>query len=371
METQVSLTDDHHQILLLTYNKELDKLEGKLSKKVNKIKKLYEKDINECQNLVSLLKNDENKDNFTDNYEKIQDCYENLIDKQTEEIDMNQDSIVKSFSTISKRLRNYTCDDDELNLLPEDPLRSETYSYGDTTYNVNFYLDQKDAKIFMINDTFISPEECEYFMEYARPRLTTATVAGSSGLGTVSKSRRAQQAGHPIDSNDRRSLPWKLYKKVISVMNYYTGFNILPEGQEGFNIIQYNPGDEYISHCDGACDGSIHKPGGRVATAVIYCKSSEVGGGTSFTKSDVFIKGSPGQVTFFSYYDKDTKRMDRNSLTEHSGCGVHEGEKWIITAWLRLGVDSNFTYTDVDPQGNPIASPDSDLVYYPREHDEF
>lgn len=26
------------------------------------------------------------------------------------------------------------------------------------------------------------------------------------------------------------------------------------------------------SHCDGDCDGSIHRSTGRVATAVLYCK---------------------------------------------------------------------------------------------------
>ena len=31
-------------------------------------------------------------------------------------------------------------------------------------------------------------------------------------------------------------------------------------------------------HCDGSCDHSKHKPTGRVATAVLYCKVADKGG---------------------------------------------------------------------------------------------
>ena len=41
---------------------------------------------------------------------------------------------------------------------------------------------------------------------------------------------------------------------------------------------------------------------------------------------------------FFSYIDPETKLMD-TGFTEHSGCPVFEGEKKIVTQWIRLGVD--------------------------------
>jgi hypothetical protein len=46
-----------------------------------------------------------------------------------------------------------------------------------------------------------------------------------------------------------------------------------------------------------------------------------------------------GAATFFSYINPETNVMD-TGFTEHSGCPVIEGEKKIITQWIRLGVDA-------------------------------
>jgi len=84
----------------------------------------------------------------------------------------------------------------------------------------------------------------------------------------------------------------------------------------------------------------------------MYCKVAEVGGGTTFTKADVFVKPSVGQATFFSYRGPDG-RMD-SGYTEHSGCPVLQGEKWITTFWMRDGVSKANPWTIYDPTGIPI-----------------
>jgi hypothetical protein len=75
------------------------------------------------------------------------------------------------------------------------------------------------------------------------------------------------------------------------MVNQHSGYDLQPEGQEYFTIIQYNKDDEYryffffetnlsniIStatkspHCDGSCDNSYYVRTGRVATAVMYCE---------------------------------------------------------------------------------------------------
>jgi hypothetical protein len=42
---------------------------------------------------------------------------------------------------------------------------------------------------------------------------------------------------------------------------------------------------------------------------------------------------------FFSYIDPETMIMD-TGFTEHSGCPVFEGEKKIVTQWVRYGVSA-------------------------------
>jgi prolyl 4-hydroxylase len=158
--------------------------------------------------------------------------------------------------------------------------------------------------------------------------------------------------------------------------NHHTGYQLRPEGQESFTIIQYNVEDQYTyvihifkylflilfliiymilrPHCDSSCDGTKHHSGGRVATAVLYCKIADRGGATTFTKSDIFIKPKNNSVTFFSYMGPDGL-MDPESLTEHSGCPVEEGEKWITTFWMREGVTAQDPWTMFDPSGVRMA----------------
>ena len=41
-----------------------------------------------------------------------------------------------------------------------------------------------------------------------------------------------------------------------------------------------------------------------------------------------------------------------DGYTEHSGCPVLEGEKWITTAWMREGVTADDHAELYDPRGN-------------------
>ena len=53
---------------------------------------------------------------------------------------------------------------------------------------------------------------------------------------------------------------------------------------------------------------------------------------------------------FFSYIDPDTMLMD-TGFTEHSGCPVFEGEKKIVTQWVRYGVSTEEPWTAFNTLG--------------------
>merc|ERR1711862_901248 len=97
-------------------------------------------------------------------------------------------------------------------------------------------------------------------------------------------------------------------------------------------------GDEYRTHCDGPCDGERYQKGQRVATSILYCVVAEEGGQTSFTRAGgLIIKPSAGDLLLFTY--KHANNTMDNGLTEHSGCPLRRGRKWIATQWYREGVD--------------------------------
>lgn len=269
--------------------------------------------------------------------------YEN-IDKITE----SKARISKYRDMISNRLRNYTCAD--LTLNTSTPISTANHYIGGKLYTVDTLFETDHGKIWAVHD-FVTDGDCERFRTYGEPRLQRATVAGEDGTSTVSPNRKAQQAGYELNNSPNDPL-WDLYHRTLHLTNKLTGFRLQPGGQEGFTIIQYNKDDEYTPHCDGSCDSSPYNPGGRVATAVMYCKVAELGGGTTFSKADVFVKPVKGMATFFSYRGADNI-MDEG-YTEHSGCPVLQGEKWITTFWMREGVSEERDWTTFDPSGVPI-----------------
>lgn len=54
-------------------------------------------------------------------------------------------------------------------------------------------------------------------------------------------------------------------------------------------------------------------------------------------------------AAFFTYMGPDG-RLDIG-YTEHSGCPIREGEKWIATAWMREGVSLEHPHSLYDPSG--------------------
>merc|ERR1719413_45069 len=151
-----------------------------------------------------------------------------------------------------------------------------------------------------------------------------------------------QEDGRPFDDNLISVLSGRVYEYT----NHVLDMNLTHHGQEPLMSIQYfgrgrhdiEP-DRYTPHCDGRCTGEEHISGGRMATMVIYCTLPTQGGFTNFQNANVHVRPNSGSAVFFSYFDPLTNITD-NGLTQHSGCPVYEGEKKIITQWVRYGVSS-------------------------------
>jgi 2OG-Fe(II) oxygenase superfamily len=256
---------------------------------------------------------------------------------------------VRSVNRMTSRLRNYTCSDHDLQTSP--PIYSTSVLDEGQSYNVDVLFDTDRAKIWTMKN-FITDDECNELITNAGPNLRRATVASADGKSAVSENRKAQQARYWPTGNltvHAHSLK-KLFKRVYTITNAIGGYNLEVEGQEDFMVIQYGKDDQYTPHCDGLCDGADYRSGGRIATAILYCQTAEIGGGTTFTNADIFLKPTNGMATFFTYKGKNGKMDD--GLTKHSGCPVIVGEKWITTAWMREGVSLESPEVLFDPVGN-------------------
>lgn len=272
--------------------------------------------------------------------EELTECVQkgiaNEIERANEEVSFQAEIRKK----IADSWENYTCADDMVNAT--EPKR-ETSWRGRP---VSVFIDRPASKIHTIQN-FLTAEECEAVEEMAKPRLHHATVADGSGGSHRSENRKAMQAGIKVkwDKEAEGDLIAGLSRRVYDYVNHVLPFDIKHNGQEDLMSIQYfgrGPDDEapdrYTPHCDGDCNGLDFKPGNRMATIVMYCKMPKVGGATNFRNSGVHVKPKQYSATFFSYINPETMKMD-DGLTEHSGCPVIEGEKKIVTQWVRLGVD--------------------------------
>ena len=121
------------------------------------------------------------------------------------------------------------------------------------------------------------------------------------------------------------------------------------DGQEPVNAVYYKDnGDQYRPHCDGECGGGRDYLGSRLATGLSYCQVADQGGYTLFTRTGLKVVPKPRQMLFFGYMFNGANQgeaMD-NGWTEHTGCPLRRGKKWIATMWYREGVtaEKNWEY---------------------------
>jgi hypothetical protein len=270
---------------------------------------------------------------------------------------------------MAEHYENYTCadygmetsePDKEVTWIDEKDLDEETM-----VHEVLVMLDRPTSKVHIVKN-FITQEECDAMEKEAEPRLHKATVADGKGGSELSPNRKAQQAGIRIPWHKESNVPphplTTISRRVYDYTNHVLGMGIDEHGQEDLMSIQYfgrglndTEPDRYTPHCDGDCDGKDFKPGNRMATMVMYCKVPEQGGATNFRNAGVHVVPEVGTATFFAYIDPSNLKMD-NGLTEHSGCPVIEGEKKIVTQWVRYGVDRANPWDSFNTLGIKISS---------------
>lgn len=273
----------------------------------------------------------------------------------------------RSFELFAERmadeLRNYSCADSTRETT--EALRSYSTlpdKLSGVFQDVSVLLDAPNAQILHLRN-FVSPSECEAVRSQVLSTFTDglprAMVEDSLTRKPVRDPYRVAYNGgvDPTLFNQEHTIR-RVAQRALDLTAEQMPFISIGslEGQEPLGFIQYtDQGDEYRAHCDGSCDGSSYRNGGRVATVIMYCRVAEVGGGTTFSKSNVFVKPSVGDAVFFSYVGADG--WTDFGLTEHSGCPVHRGEKWVLTQWIRQGVSASVTHKNFDALGNWVSPP--------------
>jgi len=182
----------------------------------------------------------------------------------------------------------------------------------------------ENPRVFIISD-FLSEEECDYIISYAKPEMSRSTVFDEkTNQRKISSVRTSSSMRCPDEHGDE--ILQQIEKRISEITS-------LPESQgENIQVAHYEIGAQYYPHYDYFKKTDSQVGGQRIATFLIYLNTPIKGGETEFPRANISINPAKGNAVFF--YNVDTDGFV-NPLTLHAGRPVIEGEKWIMTRWFR------------------------------------
>jgi prolyl 4-hydroxylase len=176
----------------------------------------------------------------------------------------------------------------------------------------------------------LDAEECRVLIELARPRLRPSTLVDPmTGHDVVSDRRTSWGMFFRLEEDDFIA---RLDRRLSRMMN-------LPLGNgEGLQVLHYptgagsEPHFDYLHPGNAANRESIARSGQRVSTLVTYLNDVPAGGQTVFPALGWATSPLRGNAVYFEYTDGQGT-VDARTL--HASAAVTQGEKWVVTKWMR------------------------------------
>ena len=147
-----------------------------------------------------------------------------------------------------------------------------------TAYTKNIICE--DPLVYTIDDV-LTPEECDRFIELAKPTLTPSLVS-TSNKGVTSNGRTSTNTWLLHDTDDVTKL---IGERIAGIVE------IPLANSENYQVVHYDISQEYRQHYDSWEHNGSEKTlrcmkfgGARLLTALVYLCDVEAGGGTRMTK---------------------------------------------------------------------------------------
>jgi hypothetical protein len=129
-------------------------------------------------------------------------------------------------------------------------------------------------------DEFMSPEECERFVEAGRPSLEPSTGTGSREDGAFKRTQSSERTSWNAWCVGECALD-PVVASIDSRISNLTGFSY--RNNEYYQILRYEERQEYQCHTDWIRDQAALKPGPRVFSFFMYLNDvPEQGGGATW-----------------------------------------------------------------------------------------
>ena len=213
--------------------------------------------------------------------------------------------------------------------VPDAPISDSPSKIRVLDRDVTVLMNMKLPRVIVLGG-FLSDAECDQMIALSRPRMVRSeTVDNKTGGSEVNAARTSR--GMFFERGETGVID-RVERRIAALL----GWPI--ENGEGLQVLHYMPGAEYKPHYDyfdPVHPGSatiLQRGGQRVGTVLMYLNTPKKGGGTTFPDVGLEVGPIKGNAVFFSY---DRAHVDTKSL--HGGAPVVEGEKWVVTKWVREG----------------------------------
>lgn len=233
----------------------------------------------------------------------------------------NQHSTHVASNSVQVESTEYVYEDHKINN------KSNFVEVGGKKIKIAMRLDKPRIILF---DDVLTEEECNHIINESKSRLKKSKVVDHKTGGETYDEHRKSRGTYFVRGFD----------PIIDAIDQRVSDLIRTpvENSEPFQILNYQIGGEFKPHNDyfeesaGNYRRQLMNGGQRIATVILYLNDVEEGGETSFPKLGLTIQPKKGSAVYFEYCNS-LNQLD--PLTFHAGCPVLNGEKWIMTKWVR------------------------------------
>ncbi|CAN7999782.1 unnamed protein product, partial [Ixodes hexagonus] len=205
----------------------------------------------------------------------------------------------------------------------------------------------EDPRIVLVHD-FVGARERRMIRELAYPVLYRATVRENRQQHVasyrISKAAFLGDQHHPAIAG--------LSRRIAAA----TGLSM--SSAEDLQVVNYGVGGHYSPHFDFTSEGQPQAVwetvwGQRQATWLMYLSTVERGGATLFKRLRVKVQPEAGMALFWHNLPPGNSnslpsccrtRSVGDVRTEHGGCPVLVGSKWIATKWIHEAGQRHIRY---------------------------
>jgi prolyl 4-hydroxylase len=189
----------------------------------------------------------------------------------------------------------------------------------------------RETPRFSTHRAFLSPDVCAYLIELAKPKLAPAQVNDSGGGGLKLDPMRTNTTA--VFSFGEGDFLLQLLRLRIAA-----AAGVPFDALEPAEILHYSVGETYKPHVDFFHASlpnfaeEMRARGQRIKTCLVYLNEGYEGGETDFPKLGVKFRGRPGEALVF---ENVLPNGTGDMRTVHAGRPPLNGEKWLLSQWIR------------------------------------